>query len=176
MSIKVNRTATGTEPITLAEAKAWLRIDDDPSEDDTLITSLITQARELVENYLGSSVIESTVVCEATPRLQLLPPYGPVISITSVKDEDGNDVEYLWDGFYLNFGTSGSFSVTSGYYPVYTISTYTAGYSNVPEGLKMALNEVIAYLYENRGEDMTGLPMLLRQNTNLNVYREKIWV
>lgn len=41
------------EPITLAEAKAHLRLDADLTEDDGLIVTLITSAREQAEHQLG---------------------------------------------------------------------------------------------------------------------------
>ena len=43
------------EPVTLAEAKAHLRVDI--SDDDTYISALIKGAREWVEDYLDCSLI-----------------------------------------------------------------------------------------------------------------------
>lgn len=172
MSIKVSKTVTGNEPLTLQEVKDWIK--QDGTADDALITSLITQSRELIENYLCASLVSTTLLVEATPRTELRPPFGPVVTITSVKDEDGNDVDYTWDGFTLNF-TGGTFSVTQGYSPVYTTTTYDAGYDTLPEGLKMAMLETIAYLYEHRGEEMK-IQMFLYQNQNLQPYRETIWI
>jgi len=170
--LNVKKTVTGDEPLTLQEVKDWIKQDGDA--DDALITSLITQARELIENYLGASLVSTTLVVEATPRTELRPPYGPVVTISSVKDEDGNDVDYVWDGFVLNF-TGGTYSVTSGYSPQYTTTTYDTGYDTIPDGLKMALLETVAYLYEHRGEEMK-IQMFLYQNQNLQVYRETIWI
>lgn len=47
---------TGSDPVTLAEAKTWLKMDS-ISDDDTLITDLITAARKYCENLAGLSFI-----------------------------------------------------------------------------------------------------------------------
>lgn len=172
MSIKVQKTVTGSEPITLDEAKAWMRISTDA--DDTLITALITQARELIENYLNRSIVPTTLVVDATPRYELQLPYGPVDTITSVKDENDDDVEYTWNGFTLTFGQR-VFDVTAGWTQVYTTTTYDAGDDPIPAGLKLGLLETIAYLYEHRGED-NSIQLFLYQNQNLQPYRETVWI
>jgi hypothetical protein len=100
-------TAPATEPVTLEDAKAWMRIDID--DDDALITSLIVAAREYAEKYLGRALVTQTwkysldmvrsrlgddlgagwydmpvsELFEPMPRVIDLP-YKPLISITSV--------------------------------------------------------------------------------------------
>lgn len=51
-------TAPATEPVTSAEAKLWLKLDD--SEDDTIITELIAAARHVFEELTGRSCIDTT--------------------------------------------------------------------------------------------------------------------
>ncbi|MGE3771263.1 MAG: head-tail connector protein [Bdellovibrionales bacterium] len=51
-------TAPASEPLTLAEAKAHLRVEH--SADDTLVTSLLTVAREACEDYTGRALITQT--------------------------------------------------------------------------------------------------------------------
>lgn len=53
-------TAPAVEPVTVAEAKAHLRVDT--SDDDTYIGTLITAAREWVETYLDRALITQQLV------------------------------------------------------------------------------------------------------------------
>tara|TARA_R100000005_G_scaffold95320_1_gene76353 strand:- start:134 stop:757 length:624 start_codon:yes stop_codon:yes gene_type:complete len=51
----VRNTLPATEPITLNDTKAYLKVEN--SADDTLITSLIKAAREEIEEYTGLIII-----------------------------------------------------------------------------------------------------------------------
>ena len=52
-------TAAASEPITLAEAKDFLRVDH--SDDDTLISELITASRQMCEEYTRRILVTTTV-------------------------------------------------------------------------------------------------------------------
>ena len=125
-----------TEPVTLQEAKDWCKID--VSDDDSLITSLITAARIMCENYANLSFVNCTVTAKIKNGLGgFNPPYGPLKEITSAKDSDGNDI----DDFDFDNSYSGNVTVI-----------YTAGYTALPENLKTAVLNQIAFLYQNRGD------------------------
>ena len=139
---------SGTAPITLAEAKAWIKVDTAITADDTLITELIKAARQQVEGFLGISLIHRTVTAiinNSAGDIEL--PYGPLVSFTSLTDEDGtaiaaDDYELRGIGFkYLHE-------------PLYDYMTavYTTGYTALPENFKTAVKEQVAWLYDNRGE------------------------
>lgn len=78
------------EPIHLDEAKAHLRVDY--TDEDALITALITAAREAVEQYTGRTLVRQTrrMVLDAFPEVIALrsSPLRAVESITYV-DTDG---------------------------------------------------------------------------------------
>ncbi len=63
-------TAPAVEPVTLAEAKAHLRVDT--ATDDAYIGSLITAAREWVEQYLDRTLVHTQWVM----RFDKFPPDG----------------------------------------------------------------------------------------------------
>lgn len=88
--------AAATEPVTLAEAKQWCKIELDITEENTLLTQLITAARKQLEGYLCISLVDKTVTAVFRNELGNIElPYGPVKSITSVTDVDGN-APALW--------------------------------------------------------------------------------
>jgi uncharacterized phiE125 gp8 family phage protein len=74
----IRHTPPDTEPVTLAEAKAHCRVDI--SDDDTYINTLIAVAREVVEDRLGQTLMQT--VWEARydcfPLHELVLPRGPM--------------------------------------------------------------------------------------------------
>lgn len=143
-----NSAITGGEPVSLAEAKEWCRIDID--DDDTLIQMLITACRIMCEKAANLSFIPRTVTATILNRLGYINlPYGPVTG-TITYTEDDDDLTAITD---FNIRTSHEDRV---------IATYTAGYSVLPKNLKTALLNQIAWSYENRGDvaKMTSLSPL----------------
>jgi hypothetical protein len=159
--------STPTEPVTLAEAKAWCKIELDITEEDGLITELITVARELVEGYLNISLVDKTITAHVRNDLGNIEfPYGPVKAITSVKDAD--DVTLVADSTYTIQGIN-FLCLTTPCDELVKLE-YTTGWTAVPEYFKTAVKNQILFLYENRG-DSTLSPML---KTTLKPYR-RVW-
>src|SRR3954471_23849895 len=80
------------EPVTLAEMRAYLRLDDE-AEDD-LVATLVKAARLLVEAASGRQLIEQSwrLVLDRWPaRRTLLLPLSPLIRVERVRvfDRDG---------------------------------------------------------------------------------------
>lgn len=77
-------TPPAAEPVTLAQAKAFLRIEH--SGDDTAIAAAITTARQFAENYLRMALLAQTwdyiVANPCDVHLDL--PKGPASGITSI--------------------------------------------------------------------------------------------
>ena len=86
--------APALEPISLAEAKAHLRVDS--TAEDTFISSLITTSRLQVEAILGLALIQQSW----TWRFDAWPPQGvelplrPIISVASVRTQN-SDLSYI---------------------------------------------------------------------------------
>lgn len=137
-----------TEPVTIAEVKAWMRIDF--PDDDAFLSSLITMCREITERYTCLSLITRTVKARlnnGVGNIEL--PYGPVNTFTNLKQEDGtvlNASDYVIDG--VNFQTLETI------YTDEVKAEYTAGYTptTIPPGLKMGLMRFIAFSNEHRGD------------------------
>lgn len=150
-----------TEPVTLVEAKTFLRLTS--SSSDTLIQSLITGARNTIEKYLNRSLIPRVVQIECTHdgRFPLELPYGPVVmtstdvfSIESVFYRYGGrqvwtdvttDLDKLFEFTNLNncalLGNQGQYRIK------YTCEALTG------EIFKTAIKQQVTFLYENRGDE-----------------------
>lgn len=78
-----------TEPISLADAKAFLRVDS--ADEDSFITTLIAAARLHVESVTGRALISQTwrLVCDAWPEDRVIElPIGPLQSISQIVTYD----------------------------------------------------------------------------------------
>jgi uncharacterized phiE125 gp8 family phage protein len=166
-------TPPASEPITLAEAKAHLRVEID--DDDLLIGALITAAREAAEHETRRSLMPQTWELALTgfpsPAGAIRLPKPPVSSVTSVKyfDTSGEQQTMAETDYLLNQHTDGA-----DLHPAYTINwpvarkqpdavtiRYVAGYPNaasVPSQIKAWMLLRIGLLYENR-EAASGLTL-----------------
>lgn len=168
---RVITVAPASEPVTLAEAKAHCRVDD--SNSDTLLTSLITAARQYVEQYTGLAIVQQTVEVRASvfADLQAIP-VGPVQSVTSLKYLDGTGVEQtLSSSAYVLIGANAlqpSIETAYGYTWPGQLSQadairllLVAGFATVPGPLHAAILLLIGHLFENREPvtvDVRGIP------------------
>lgn len=161
-------TAPTIEPVSLAEAKLWLKVDGD--DDDDLIGSLITAATDYCQQYEGRAYIEQTITAFINTFAKVVNlPMSPVLSITSVHylDVDGN-WELLDDAFYNLHNTTDPAYIE---FDISDISVgvkdcdnavriiFTSGYryhdgaawaGDVPERVKAAMCLLITHWYERR--------------------------
>ena len=161
-------TAPSLEPITLAETKLFLRVDH--SDEDALIASLITAARESAESYTRRSFITQTWELsynDAAPTTIMLP-MRPVQNITSITIDGNNISSSLYS---LNAAKDAVICETGLTGDIITI-TYVTGYGSsttlVPAPIKQALLQHIASLYDDRSQE--AIPTISR--TLLQPYRE----
>ena len=163
--IQVERLVAGSEP------KQFLRVDGDA--DDVLLSSMITQVRDLVEENLQRSIISQTITLTTDNPYEVSLPFGPGITVHSVRNDDGDDLDYTIIGDTVRI-TSPTVSVTGGGGITGFTVEYEAG-GDCPEGLKLGLLEVLMWLYENRS-DISKLDYMIYKNQNLSPYRMKIWI
>jgi uncharacterized phiE125 gp8 family phage protein len=141
-------TSAGSEPVTYTQAAAQCRIDT--TDDQTLVTGLITVARIYAENYMGMTLVPRDI--EATFYWQcgrLYLPRGPVNSITSIVD--ANSITIDPSTYRLRkYGNADAVFFT-GSMPLAPISvTYAAGFSTVPQDICQGILLHVGQLYENR--------------------------
>lgn len=138
------------EPVSLQEVKDWLNITY--SDDDARLTALIGQCRDGVEMYCHISMVSKTITLDADLFRETELPYGPVASITNVMLRNGSTYEAQTG--YVTTGDAGSYwlfqPAAGGRYKI----VYTTPNMDMSEygSLKLDLLRVIAYCFENRGD------------------------
>jgi len=173
------KTAPGTEPLTTAEAKTFLKVDH--NDEDTLIANLIKAVRRAAELYMGRALISQTwydyrnkFPSETEDWFEIALP--PVTSITSIKYYDSDDtLQTLSTSVYLcdcvsepgrvSLQIGQSWPDTSGRQNGIVIE-YVCGWANaaaVPDLIKAGMYLHLGHLYENRQdvtkEKMNELPL-----------------
>lgn len=201
------------EPLTLAEAKLFLKVD--LSADDALITDLIIAARKRCEDWRGQSFLTQTwdFFLDSFPRWYdaytldggftpfgaqswfgtaaygrreppILLPRPPLQSVTSVKYTPYNAAQATLDPATYQVDVSNTLAprIAPNFdklWPtdvlqsvngvvVRMVTGYGAAAANVPEQIRLALKELVAYWYYNRnavGSIPEGINELLAEST-----------
>lgn len=157
-------TAAITQPVTLAEAKLHCKVDG--TDEDSLVTALVTAATDLAEQKTGRAIMAQTweLTLDAFPAAFELTRV-PVQAITSIKYFDTNGVQQTLDSnlYSLDAANDNGFAYVV---PAYNtdwpatrdqinavVVRYTAGYADaasVPEGIKQWIKLMVSTMYENR--------------------------
>lgn len=185
--IDVGRVDTGTEPISLVQAKSHLRITH--TSDDTELTSLITQCRRIIEEFCCVSIVTKTVTFIGSLYGGMELPYGPVIALVTVQtgSSEGSGVTVYttldsWglegEGF-VTFNPPGGWgdpriNIRHGGYARYKI-VYTAGYATVPEDLKLAILNEIYWRYEHKGNEVDSIGISEAARRIALPFKRMIW-
>lgn len=148
-------TPPNFEPVSLSEAKTWLKVDYDA--DDALIGVLIATAREFCEHYCNMLITRQTVAYIYSPLQTQILIFGGVNYTLGVVEVDGVVVAptvQTMDGgmLMLTLPTAGKVS---------TKVTITSGYADaasVPNSIKLAMRLMICDWYENRNDNVRRYP------------------
>lgn len=157
-------TPPATEPISLVEAKAHLRIENDVAIEDGLIQLLIQAAREQAEHETGRALITQTlqVLEPATCSIRLCkPPFQAIASVVAID----------WDGAETAIAEANYRIDATGLLPVLVIkempagafhirARYTTGYGDagaaVPAAIRRWMLLHISTHYEHRESVVVG--------------------
>ena len=138
-----------------------------PSAEDEYTESLITVARELVEEHTGRRLINQTwnyYLDEWPYKNHIKIPYAPLVSVASVGYTDCDGTTYTMSTTEYNVDTNSEpgriVLENNGSWPSATLHPmnpinieYVAGYgtsTDVPKIIKQAMKLIIGDLYENR--------------------------
>ena len=169
MAYKITSGPT-TEPVTLTEAKLWLKIHEDVSDDDELIRGLIATSRTWAERGTGQALLTQTVqeVWDNLHTRCFEFSLGPLVSVTSFEYRNASGVYTTWAStnytiddvsnpgrLVVNNTSTLPYSGLT-IYPNMIRITYVAGKSTPAEvdaNIKTAMLLQIRLMYDNR-EDM----------------------
>ncbi|MGD9839603.1 MAG: head-tail connector protein [Afipia sp.] len=155
-------TAPAAEPLSLADAKAFLRVEH--GDDDAIITALVSAARHHVEALARCALITQTwrLVLDRWPDGgRIVPRIGPlrVLAAARVFNAAGEASEIDPEIFAVD-RAAGALAAPSWSLPVPGRSTagieldIEVGYGaagDVPQRLLQAIRMLVAHWYENRG-------------------------
>ena len=135
--------ASATLPISLADAKAYLMVNF--TEQDALITKLLTSAIELFTKYTGILTKPATVTVRFSQEydsvFRALLPFFPITS----EPERTNDIETF-------------------------TYTYDAGHATLPPEMELIILDMLSHFYEIRGVDSRFSDRLLSQIRSVSNY------
>jgi len=180
----------GSYPVSLADMKLHLKSETDETDDDTLISTLISAATTYCQEFQHRAFITQTRILyyDEFP-LMFHVPYPPLISVTSIKYIDtSGDEQTLDSGQYrVDIGNEPG-RITEAYNCTWPATrdvtnavtlTYSAGYgaaADVPDTVKAAIKLLVAHWYEHREavSDITVMPLPLAVNNLLYAERTDI--
>jgi uncharacterized phiE125 gp8 family phage protein len=172
MSLELT-TPPATEPVTLDEAKAHLRVDI--ADDDALITSLITAARARAEWHTGRAFVTQSwkLWLDGWPCNGIVEiPLPPLQSVASVTATALDDSAIVLDAATYQVDTTSSparLTLKPNASPPVALRrinavaiAFTAGYgdagSDVPAPVHEAILKLVANFYVNRGDAAAVTP------------------
>lgn len=163
--------APGSEPVTLTEAKSHLRVTD--SNEDTLINSLISAARNLTESFTNRALITQTWDLKLQSFGQEISiPNPPLVSVTSIQYVDIDEATQTLATTEYAVLNAGAHIKPGRIVPAYNKSwpsvrgmpnditiRFVAGYgaaSSVPPQLRWAVLLILSELYARRESAIVG--------------------
>lgn len=173
-------TAPVYQPVSRTEARLWMQVDEDLTDQDTVIDMLIKAATARAELITGRAFVqrELQLILPCWPdRIEL--PHPPLVSVESITyiDTDGTQQTLDTDIYDVHTWREPGF-VCRAYgqsWPAYRSApdairvNYTAGYDPVgspvgepehqagqPSNLKLWMQAYLATLYEHREQIVTG--------------------
>ena len=160
-------TSPAAEPVSLADAKAHLKVDG--TDDELLIASLIVAARARAEWHTGRAFVTQswTLWLDAWPASGIVEiPLPPLQSVTQVARYALDDTRSIVDPSVYQVDAASAparlagkvdFAPPTNLRAVNAVEiAFTAGYgaaSTVPQPVKQAILQIVADLYTNRGDE-----------------------
>lgn len=186
----ITLSGPATEPVTLAEAKAFVSIDADETEFDGLIEGFLAAARQHAENMTGTRLGEQEVdlIADSFADLARLP-IGPVTAVSAIEWEaadgttatlDPADYELTGAGLAQGLRPAAGLTWPQGALRAGAVRvTATVGFNPLPKPLWLAVLLMTADQYAHRETAVVGtvaakIPTSMQVDALLANYR--IWL
>jgi uncharacterized phiE125 gp8 family phage protein len=156
-------TSPAVEPISLEEMRLHLRLDD--THEDDLVASLIKAARLMLESATRLKFVSQgwrLSIAEVPSGRSIRVPLAPVLAVEAVRVFGAAGVETLVDpvNYRLRRGSEPALLVFEAGFPdapggmeVDLLVGFGPSASDVPEPLRHAARMLVAYWFENRGDE-----------------------
>lgn len=138
--------------VTLEQAKHQLNQIDDEGDDNSHIQLLVDASTNLAEKYTKRLFSKSEVQLSVTGKEFFFLPYGEVEGVSSVTANGEDFTQYTFNPISQIF----QFDTGVDIYQDFVIS-YEAGYVKLPEEGVMGILMLVASMWENREDTITGL-------------------
>ena len=167
-------TPASVEPVTLAEAKAQLRLEPSFTLDDSYIADLISAARDRVESYCNRFFTQQTVTVlfdENMPVAEMQIPYPNIQSVDSVQYvQDATlttlpTADYYVDTLRQKITNIGNWPTVDNYRMTLTTSAPLE-----LSGVKQAILMIVTDLYELRAEHVVGASIAVNKAVEMKLY------
>jgi uncharacterized phiE125 gp8 family phage protein len=151
--------APASEPLTLAEAKLQCRVDG--SDEDGLLSDLISAARSHVEKYCGIGLGSQTAVLRCSSFCDFIDmPIAPVSAITSITYLDSSGIEQtlstdVYEGVLIGLEPHIRLKINQSWPSIRSATdairvTVTAGYATHEKDILAALKLMVSAWYDSR--------------------------
>lgn len=167
-------TNTPTVPVSLSDAKSFLRVDF--TKDDSLITSLISSAVEWGERFTNSNFSQHDWegfyedVCFTNHEIYGFLPLerSPITAVTSVEVSTSGIFSAITDFIRKQRNSYDRILITQTQDIDDTVAytykvTFSSGYATLPDAIKTAILEHVAFLYENRADAPSDPPNQIKE-------------
>jgi hypothetical protein len=184
MTVAIN----GTDLITLADYKTLAGISS--STEDTKLEEIIDSVSQLVKTYCGVSFLDYY----STPKTEFITrnfnthivelTESPVVSITSISERLSPTQDYVLltvnQDWVLDSTTDSVFRVSGATYKSWATGpnaikiVYTAGYSALPQDLRLAVVDLITYYHKNEQKQRQTIAGATLQNQSSTSQRGNV--
>jgi uncharacterized phiE125 gp8 family phage protein len=152
------------EPITLNEAKAWMKVEI--NDDDAIITALISEARTFIEDQTNRALFVQTwdLVLDEMPSVLRLH-ITPLRSVTGMYYTDIEGVEWTEDDDYYIVDDYNDRIILKQQYTYLGVNfardyngwriRFVAGETQYPDWSKQLTKRLVGWMYDNRNTEIS---------------------